>query len=66
MPDDLKRKAAVILAVTDRIVNGDTAHPSGYWGVGPMEDAHALDAMTKSLDAKALDKVLDRLTGEVA
>ena len=66
MTDELKRKAAVILAITDRIVNGAAANPSGYWGVGSMEEAHALDAMTKNLSPEALEGVLDRLTGEVA
>lgn len=66
MTDELKRKAAVILAITDRIVNGEAASPSGYWGVGPMESAHALDAMMKKLSPEMLEGVLDRLTGEVA
>ena len=66
MTDELKRKAAVILAITDRITNGDAAKPSGYWGVGPMESAHALDAMTQDLTPEMLEVVLDRLTGEGA
>lgn len=66
MTDELKRKAAVILAITEKIVNGSAANPSGYWGVGPMEEAHALDAMMQNLSPKMLEGVLDRLTGEVA
>ncbi len=64
MTDNLQKKAAVILAVTDRIQNGEAAKPSGYWGVAPMENAHALDAMTKSLTPEQLEQVLDRLSGE--
>jgi hypothetical protein len=64
MTDELKRTAAIILAVTDRIENGEAARPSGYWGVGPMESAHALDAMIQNLTPAMLEVVLDRLTGE--
>ena len=60
-----QKKAAVILAVTDKIENGDAAKPSGYWGVAPMEEGHALDAIIKDLDPKDLESVLDRLSGEV-
>ncbi len=64
MPDNLQKKAAVIMAVTDRIQNGEAATPSGYWGVAPMESAQALDSMTKSLTPEQLEQVLDRLSGE--
>ena len=61
-----QKTAAVILAVTDKIENGDAAKPSGYWGVAPMEQGHALDAIIQDLDAKDLEAVLDRLTAVVA
>jgi hypothetical protein len=66
MTDNLQKKAAVILAVTDRIVYGAGAKPSGYWGVQPMEKAHELDNAMKGLTPEELEVVLDRLTGEVA
>jgi hypothetical protein len=60
------REAAVILAVADRVTHGDAAKPSGYWGVGPLESGHELDAQLKALSTEELEGVLDRLTGEVA
>ena len=61
-----EKKAAVILAVTDRIKHGKAARPSGYWGVAPMESAHALDAIIKNLKPEDLEAVLDRVcSGEV-
>jgi hypothetical protein len=62
---DLQKKAAVILAVTDKIVSGPAAKPSGYWGVEPMEKAHELDANMQDLTPEELEGVLDLLTGEV-
>lgn len=61
-----QKKAAVILAVTDRIENGDAAKPSGYWGVAPLENGHALDSLIQKLGPEELKVVLDRLVGEVA
>ncbi len=64
MTDNLKKMAAVIMAITDRISHGAAANPSGYWGVAPIEAAHALDAMIGKLDIEELGQVLDLLTGE--
>lgn len=60
-----QKKAAVILAVTDKIENGNAAKPSGYWGVAPLESGHALDAIIQNLGPKDLETVLDRLVGGV-
>lgn len=65
MTDELQKKAAVILAIADRITHGEAAKPAGYWGVVPMENAHALDCMTKNMSSRDLAVVLDRLTGAV-
>jgi hypothetical protein len=62
---ELQKKAAVILAVADRIAHGSAAKPSGYWGVAPLSAAHALDAEIETLTTDALEGVLDRLTGGV-
>jgi hypothetical protein len=61
-----ERKAAVILAVTDRVTHGDAAKPSGYWGVAPLESGHELDAQLKALSTEELEGVLNVLTGGVA
>lgn len=63
---DLQKKAAVVLAVVDKIENGNEAKPSGYWGVGPLEKSHALDSIIKDMNPDDLKVVLNALTGEVA
>lgn len=61
-----QKKAAVILAVADKVAHGDSAKPSGYWGVAPMEAAHKLDELTANLSPDELSQVLDRVcNGEV-
>jgi hypothetical protein len=62
---EVQKKAAVILAVTDKIVSGSAAKPSGYWGVEPMAKAHELDDKMKDMSPEELAGVLDRLSGEV-
>ena len=60
-----QKTAAVILAVTDKIENGDAAKPSGYWDVAPMESAHKLDAELKDMSPAELEGKRDRLSGKV-
>lgn len=62
---DLEKKAAEILAVTDKIENGTEAKPAGYWGVAPLEAGHELDSQIKDMSPAELEGVLDRLSGEV-
>ncbi len=63
---EVEKKAAVIMAVTDKIVSGPAAKPSGYWGVAPLEKAQELDDKIKNMSPQELEGVLDRLSGEVA
>lgn len=56
-------KAAVIIAITDKIAHGDSAKPSGYWGVANGA-SQELDAKLKALTKEDMEAVLTKLVTE--
>ena len=60
MSKSLEQKAAAIMAVVDKIAHGDSAKPSGYWGVVDGA-AQELDALIKATPQEDLETVLDRV-----
>ena len=47
------------MAISDKIFNGDSAKPSGYWGVANPA-AIELDALIKDMSPEDLEMVLDK------
>lgn len=63
MIKSLEQRAAAIKAIADKIVHGENAKPSGFWGLA-IGEALELDALLKDVSQADLEAVLDRVCND--